>query len=260
MGQQLQGLACQAVSDGVPYAPTKVVIGTDYVSPISCGPRRKAFEDLLKTGVDDCFNAMAYCPLAFGAKADPKLEVVIYRVYNVGNQALVRTDIACDVPVGSAIPTIAAIKDEVTKRAPKSDAGVGGTDFIINVAVVFYALTDPDANIPAFPLGGRSLTAKLHVTKTVWNWGDGTTSTFDSVGRKYEDEVPCESLTVCSSYIAHSFSTPGFRRVSVEVHWDATVSIDGGPQIAVPGEIISPAGATAPVAMRQAHSVLVAPS
>jgi hypothetical protein len=227
---------------------------------MSCGPRRKAFEDALFAGEDDCRNALRWCPLAAGAAVDPTAEVVLYRVFNTRTGLQVRIEIACDVPVGAKMPSMAAIKDEVTKRAPKSDAGVGGTDFIVNVAVVFYALTDPDANIPAFPLGGRSLTAKLHATKTVWNWGDGTTSTFDSVGRKYEDEIPCESLTVCSSYIAHSFSTPGFRRVSVEVHWDATVSIDGGPQIAVPGEIISPAGATAPVAMRQAHSVLVAPS
>ena len=119
----------------------------------------------------------------------------------------------------------------------------GGTDYVVRAAVVFYATGPNGAPIQDvtlhFPLAGHRLTAKLTLVETDWSWGDGTSTkvtTGSLVGRPYTDAVPCESATVCSSYIAHVFTKPGRRAISVQARWDVKVTVDAtGEPIPVTG-------------------------
>jgi hypothetical protein len=275
---KLGDLLCQVVTGPIGPVSPGVLGGTEHVSdPLECGPRRVKFGDAHFAGDDSCREYLRWCPLA-GAHIDETKEIVVYHVYDAKTNAFKRIDIGCDVPVGARMPSIAAIKQEVTKYAPEPRATAGGNRYLMNAAIVFYALpsaqtaavpTLTDIAIPRFDLGGHTFTAQLHVQRTAWNWGDGSQSAEftagnggDLVGKPFDDRLaPCESDTVCSKYISHVFTRPGTHTVTVEAHWSATFTIDGAAdQIVVPGDIFKDDTAGRVVTIVRAHSVLVAPT
>jgi hypothetical protein len=245
------------------------VSGSELVTTtLSCGPRRKQFDDTQYAVNAGCLNYLAWCPLAPGKPVDPTHEIVVYIVSNAATKQYVRTDLACDVPVGAAIPSIAAIKDEITKKAPLPRATAGGSSYVVNAAVVFYltsALPNvSDVTIPKFALGGHSFTARLHLTTTIWTWGDGDNSTFtaagadDLTGHPYTDGWPCESARECSAYISHVYDQTGRFVVTVEAHWSGTFTLDGSAvNIPIPGDIYRADDPGAQITVRAADSVLV---
>jgi hypothetical protein len=249
------------------------VSGSEYVTAVlSCGPRRKHFDDAQVIGNLGCLNYLVWCPLAPGATVDPTKQIVVYQIYNAVTKAYVRTDIACDTPTGSALPSVAAIRAEATRHAPQPTAASGGTRYLINSAVVFYmrpthgASNLTDTTIPRFTLGGHTFDVRLHLTESTWTWGDGRTDSYsesqgaDPLGRAYDDAVACESRTVCSRYIAHPFESPGRFTITVQAHWTGTFALDGDTrQIPIPGDIYrsDPVGRT--ITVHEARSVLVAP-
>ena len=168
--------------------------------------------------------------------------------------------------VGPPLPSAAAVSAEVTRLAPLPATLAGGTDYVVRAAVVFYATGPAGAPIQSptlhFPLGGYDLTAHLTLAKTVWTWGDGSTTAVtrgDIVSRPYADSTPCESATVCSAYISHVFTAPGRRVVRVEAFWTVTVTLDGvGTPVPVTGGGIfrtDTAGKT--ITLHTARAVLV---
>ncbi|MDQ1752848.1 MAG: hypothetical protein QOE71_3904 [Pseudonocardiales bacterium] len=267
------GVRCENTSGAVGALAPGVVSGSEYVTDVlSCGPRRKHFDDAQVIGNLGCLNYLLWCPLAPGAAVDPTKQIVAYQVYNAGTKAYVRTDIACDTPTGSALPNIAAIRAEAIRHAPQPTAASGGTRYLINSAVVFYlrpaqgASILADTTIPRFTLGGHTFDVRLHLTESTWTWGDGRTDSYsesqgaDPLGRAYDDAVACESRTVCSRYIAHPFESPGRFTITVQAHWTGTFALDGGTrQIPIPGDIYrsDPLGRT--ITVYEARSVLVAP-
>ena len=142
----------------------------------------------------------------------------------------------------------------------------GGTDYLVRAAIVFY-MTGPnsqpvtDVSIPHIPLGGYNLTAKLSLAKTVWRWGDGTSTTISTgslTGQPYTDRIPCESATECRHYISHTYTAPANRTVTVQAFWHVTVTVDGtGENIPITGDVYrsDPTGKT--ITLHRAHAVLV---
>ena len=168
---------------------------------------------------------------------------MITSVYLTKDNSFVSSSVDCNVRVGPPLPSAAAVSEEVTRLAPLPATLAGGTDYVVRAAVVFFATGPGGETIQSptlhFPLGGYDLTAHLTLAKTVWTWGDGSSTSVTSgnlVGRPYTDAVPCESATVCSAYISHVFTAPGRRTVRVEAFWDVTVTLDGvGTAVPVTG-------------------------
>jgi hypothetical protein len=267
-----KNIKCVEVSGGVGPASPGVQAGTEWADPLECGPRRKDFSDALKAGNTDCFNALGtFCPLGAGKAEDPTREVIVYAIYKTGTtDPLIRTDVACDVPVGAKMPTMGQIRDEVTRQSPEPAALAGGTDYLVNAAVVFYARAKRPAklvtsvDIPQFPLAGHKLTAHLELTKAVWSWGDGSPEATieapgDMVGDPFDEKYqPCEAYDKCSKYVSHAFTRPGKFTVSVHLYWDATVTIDGSPNpIPVTNGVNHADNLGKAVTLREARSVLV---
>ncbi len=261
-------MRCVDASGAVGTRGKGVLAGTEYLQSLECGPRRLRFEDAAFVGDDSCRNFLAFCPLAAGAKIDPTKQIVAYRVFQTGTNVYLRTELACDVGVGARLPTIAEIREEVTRRAPVPRVRGGGTRYVINAAIVFYADSEAagdlnDVVIKDFPLAGHRLTAKLHLTKTVWDWGDGDSATFtdtDKTGRPYDSSAPCESRVVCTGYLAHVFLSTGTRSVTLTAYWDVTVTIDGGTvQVPVTGGVFRTDPLGRAIQLYQARSILVRP-
>ena len=204
--------------------------------------------------------------MSVGQPYDPGLHIVITSTYLTKDNSFVSSSVNCDVRVGPPLPSAAAVSQEVTRLAPLPATLAGGTDYVVRAAVVFYATGPGGAPIESptlkFPLGGYDLTARLTLAKTVWSWGDGTSTAVtagNKVGDPYTDETPCESPTACSKYISHVFTTPASRVVRVEAFWDVTVTLDGvGTAVPVTGGGIfrtDTAGKT--ITLHTARAVLV---
>ncbi len=142
----------------------------------------------------------------------------------------------------------------------------GGTDYLVRAAIVFY-MTGPnggavkDVTIPHFSLGGYNLTAKLSLAKTVWRWGDGTSTTVTTgslTGQPYTDSIPCESATECRHYISHVYATPADRTVTVQAFWHVTVTVDGtGEKIPIVGDVYRSDPTGKDITVHRAHAILV---
>ena len=142
----------------------------------------------------------------------------------------------------------------------------GGTDYLVHAAIVFY-MSGPggrsvqDVNIAHIPLAGYRLTARLTLARTVWTWGDGSSTIVtqgDLAGHPYTDAEPCESATVCTAYIAHGYRRPGHRNITVQAFWTVKVTVDGtGENIPIAGDVYRTDPIGKSIAVRQARVVLV---
>jgi hypothetical protein len=267
-------LKCRHTTGPVGPSSVGVIAGSEYIGQsLACGPRRKRFDDAQFTGDAGCANYLIWCPLAPGAGIDAAHQIVAYQVFDTATRTLLRIDIGCDVPTGAGLPPIAAIKAEATRRAPHPHTTAGGTQYLINAAIVFYA-TPPagipslsDLTIPRFSLAGHAFSIRLHLTHTSWDWADTTTSSYPqpgttstALGRPYDDSTPCENTTHCAHYISHPYRHPGTYTIHAQTHWSATYTLDNHPQqIPIPGDIhqTDPTGHT--ITTHQAHSQLIPP-
>lgn len=259
---------CSTATGPVGPFSTDVATGTSYVETLECGPRVKNFTDALQNLPGGCGPFVQFCPLPAGRPVDPTHEIVAYNVYERGSDRYLRTDLDCDVPVGNRMPSIAAIKDEITKRAPLPAIGSRGTQLLYNAATVFY-LASPNAgsqladpHIPDFTLGGHTFTIALHLANSTWQWGDGTSSTYagpeqSPVGMPYTDAVPCETVQRCDHYISHTYLAPGVHTITATAHWTGTFTLDGSTvKVPIPGDIFRVATPRT-ITVFEAHSELV---
>ncbi|UQX89450.1 hypothetical protein M6D93_05445 [Jatrophihabitans telluris] len=218
-----------------------------------------------------CGMFIAFCALPAGQQVDANRQIVAYTVREVGTGRFLSLDLNCEVPAGAGLPPIAAVKREITKQVTPPVVMSGGTRYLYRAGVVFY-LRGPtgsssvvDPAIAPFELGGHRFAVSLHLVRSTWTWGDGPSDTYvasshDPAGMPYTETRPCESVSVCSAYIAHAWTTTGTHTVGVVAYWQGTYTIDGGrTRIPIPGEI-SRAGVNRVVEIRTAHSILIAPS
>jgi hypothetical protein len=267
------GYSCHSAVGPVGPISSGVLGGSEYISDIrQCGPRRVRFTDAQFVGDPGCKNYLIWCPLAPGATLDPTKQIVVYQIFDTATKAFLRTDISCDVPTGVSLPSMAAIKAEITKHAPVPTARSGGQNYLVNSAIVFYATPPPgtpslsDFTVPDFTLAGYNFHVRLHLEQTRWTWGDGHTDNFtavgtDALGQPYSDRIPCESRTNCSRYISHSYRETGRFTITVEAHWTGTFTINANAQhVPIPGDIYRTDTAGRTITVRQARSILVAPS
>jgi hypothetical protein len=241
------------------------------VREMSCGPRQSAEAVNALPSDSECGAYMNWCTLRPGDKQDLSKETKVTTYTALDTGAPLRTDIDCDSAVGPPMPSAAEIKAEATKYAPHPRTASGGTQYLINAAVVFYAtppagLTDlTKVSIPRFTLSGHTFDVRLTLTKAVWTWGDGTSATFDAsdghvLGTPYDESHPCESASSCHNYVAHTFTAPGTFTVTSAAHWSGTYALDGSAQqIPIPGDLFTADQAGRVVQVHEAHSVLVAP-
>jgi hypothetical protein len=270
----LGNIRCDHSDGGGSYlARVGVKAATEYVKEaMNCGPRQVALSSTPWTGNPACRNFEEWCPLAPGTPVDPTKQIRVEQFFDSRTKQFLRTDINCDFVAGPPMPSMAAIKAEATKYAPRPRTASGGTRYLVNAAVVFYA-TPPagladlgNVTIPRFTLSGHTFDVHLTMVKSSWSWGDGGSDSFaagggNSLGTPYDDGHPCESSTSCPDYIAHVFRSPGTFTVTASARWSGTYSVDGNAQrVPIPGELVSadPTGRT--VAVHEAHSVLVAPN
>ena len=266
--------------------PTPVA---EYVQSASCGPRVHTPTDK-NIHEDVCFEASIYCLLRAGEHAKPNTQVVEYNVYSTQTRQWLRTEINCDVPLASTVPAIAAVKAEVTKRAPRLYAATGGIHFPVNAAVVFFLSADKPrpldeqmytpasdaAVIPEFELGGHKFQAQLKLIRSQWNWDDDSKvpdgsarqdSEFTSwgpagpLGEPYDEKnPPCESNRVCSKYLSHAWHRIGKAQVTVRTFWQGLFSVDGGVPIPIPGEIFSDSPGPKTLEIKEYRTVLLDPN
>jgi hypothetical protein len=265
-------VVCHTTNDPVGPSSPGVLRSTAIVtSSTECGPRLKAFNDGQFEGSPACANYLRWCPLSAGAAIDPMHEIVVYEISDAATKQFLRIEIGCDIPVGARMPTIAAIKAEIVKRAPQPRAAAGGTDYVVNPAIVFYLTsTVPDlthVTIPRFELGGHQFTATLDLASSVWIWGDGTNATARSddasgaAGKPYTNDDPCESVAVCSHYVAHPYQRPGHYTITATAHWTGTFTADNSNiQIPIHGDIFRADNAGTQITVHEASAVLVPPS
>jgi hypothetical protein len=165
------------------------------------------------------------------------------------------------------LPAAAAIRAEITRRAPAPHARTGGTTYLTNTAIVAYITNPTVADLAAptltFTLAGHHITAHLNLTSATYTWGDGTSTTYPTGGRThplsepYTDRIPCQHRTRCDHYANHPYNHPGSYRITTTTHWTSTATIDNRPAIPIPGDIrqTDPAGHT--ITVRNAYSQLI---
>jgi hypothetical protein len=261
--------------DGLPKStrPTGASPAAEYVEEATnCGAQEVALRRTPWAGNPGCRNVSALCPVAPGSPVDPTKQIHVVQVFDRQTNQFIRNDVDCNFSVGPPMPSMAAIKAEATKYAPRPKTASGGTRYLVNAAVVFYAtppagLTDlVNVAIPRFTLSGHTFDVRLSLVKSVWFWGDGGSDEIDAsgghaFGTPYDDGHPCESSSSCTDYIAHVYRAPGNFTVTASARWAATYALDGSAQqVPIPGELLTtdPTGRT--VAVHEAHSVLVAPN
>jgi len=280
---------CDSTTASVPgQAAGQPTPKTEYVEAASCGPRVRTPSDT-HIHDDGCFEASITCLLRAGEQAKPDTQVVEYSVYSTATHEYLRTEIACEVPLASAVPSILAVKEEVTKRAPRLYAATGGVEFPVNAAVVFhlspdrprpvdeagYAEAAPDVSIPPFSLGGHAFRVQLKLVRTQWNWDDTSTaprgwaqqqSVFTAAdpagaqGMVYDQQRrPCESNLQCRRYLSHAWYRVGPARVTVRTYWAGSFSIDGGVAIPIPGEIFTDSPSPKILNLKSYRTVLLDP-
>jgi hypothetical protein len=259
------------VSTDGPVGPSSpgVVTGVQVVSStLECGPRRKAFDDAQYAVRAGCQNYWVWCPLRPGEQIDPTREIVIYTISDPATNEYLRTDLDCDVPAGSSLPGIAAIKAEITKRAPLPHATAAGHDYLVNPAIVFYLTsTAPDltnVTIRRFNLAGHHFTAQLHLSTTIWTWGDTSSTTYTAAngdpltGHPYTDNHPCQSLQICTGYISHPYTNTGHYTITAQAHWSGTFTLDTNTDnIPIPGDIYRTDNTGTHITIHQAHAILI---
>jgi hypothetical protein len=264
---------CGVATDPVEPRSSGLITNSEFLTKsLDCGTRGAPVLSAPTDADGGCRSGIVWCTLPPGQTIDPTKRIVVDQIYNATTRILIRTDINCDAAVGPPMPSIAAIKAEAAKRAPRPHTASGGTNYLVNGAVVFYA-TPPaataslaDVRIPLFNLSGHTFDIHLTLTKTVWTWGDDTSTSYTSgsghpLGIPYSDSVPCESHAACSSYISHAYAVPGTFTVTAEAHWTGSYALDRNSQpIPIPGDlfVVDPVGRT--VSIQQAHAELVAPS
>jgi len=272
------------VGGSKPGAPTS----SEFVEAASCGPRVRTPSDT-HIHDDGCFEASIECLLRAGEQAKPNTQVVEYSVYSTETRQLLRTEVVCEVPLGSSVPSIGAVKEEVSKRAPRLYAATGGVDFPVNAAVVFhlspdkprppddagYAEAAVDASIAPFTLGGHAFRVQLKLVRTQWNWDDTSSvprgwaeqqSVFTAAdaagaqGMVYDQQRrPCESNLQCRRYLSHAWYRVGPARVTVRTYWVGSFSVDGGVAIPIPGEIYTDSPSPKIINLKSYRTVLLDP-
>jgi hypothetical protein len=117
---------------------------------------------------------------------------------------------------------------------------------IVNLPTLFASGEDPDLRTPAFDVLGFTVV----VTATArWDWTfePGLSQTFTTPGGGYPDQS-----------VSHTYPGPGERQVSVTTSWRAQFTVNGDGPFAVPGPELTKTAGPFPVAVRAAHSELVA--
>ena len=241
---------------------------------LDCGPRQASVSAGLFASDPRCATYLSWCGVGPDRPSEPNLHVVA-----TFSGPTDPWQVVCDTPVAPALPSVAVIRAEAVRRAPKLRAATGGTSYLINAAVVFYltppagsptgaatgdatgAAGDPgDVTIPPFTLAGHTFTIRLHLTSTDWNWGDGTSTSYttDPAGQPYRPDQPCATLTDCPGYLAHTYTQPGRYTATATAHWNADYTLDGDPQpVPIPGELTT-TSTPRTITTRQAHAELVA--
>ena len=235
---------------------------------VDCGPRQPADSAAMMTTNSDCAIFVSACSVGQVAPPNPTIHVVA--TYFPPGGAIVM-QVACETAVGPPALPVAAIRAEAVRRAPQLQAATGGTNYLINAAVVYY-LTGPagrgetdvqsitDVTIPPFTLAGHSFAIRLHLAETDWDWGDGSTSSYTNkpAGQPYRTDIPCRSRTDCPDYIAHTYQQPGGYTISGTAHWTATYTLDGNPLVTpIPGQLTTTSTPRS-ITIHQAHAELVA--
>jgi hypothetical protein len=98
----------------------------------------------------------------------------------------------------------------------------------------------------------RPVVVRFEPVNYSWNWGDGTSDTFDKPGQRWED-LGVERFT--STATSHEYSDRGPVTVSVEVGYAVEYSFGDGSWTAVSGSVSATATLAATVV--SAKTVLV---
>ena len=263
--------------------------GADITQVFACGPRLPYVIAIAADLDEPCDIARLECSLGVTQMGDPTMQTVVSNFYHPGAIEPYRTDFVCDVPLGSSVPSIGAVKEEVSKRAPRLYAATGGVEFPVNAAVVFhlspdkprpadgagYAEAAVDASIAPFTLGGHAFRVQLKLVRTQWNWDDTSRvprgwaeqqSVFTAAdaagaqGMVYDQQRrPCESNLKCRRYLSHAWYRVGPARVTVRTYWVGSFSVDGGVAIPIPGEIYTDSPSPKIINLKSYRTVLLDP-
>lgn len=124
---------------------------------------------------------------------------------------------------------------------------------LVNLPEIFYT-TDPDAATFTFDVRGYAVTLDTFVAQFRWYTGDLRGPT--NIPVILTSEGP--GLPYPNQYVTHTYLQRGTYTAALETIWQATYSIDGGPDYASLGSVTT-VGAEAVIQILEARPVLVDP-
>lgn len=124
---------------------------------------------------------------------------------------------------------------------------------LVNLPEIFYT-TDPDTATFTFDIRGYAVTLDTFVAQFRWYTGDLRGPT--NIPVILTSEGP--GLPYPNQYVTHTYLQRGTYTAALEAIWQATYSIDGGPDYASLGSVTT-VGAEAVIQILEASPVLVDP-
>ena len=148
----------------------------------------------------------------------------------------------------ASVPDVGeAVRVEVVKYLPDARPSFqpanGG---LVNLATVFAAGEPASIRTESFDVLGFTVVVTAQA-RWEWTFDEGVVAGVDSPGGAYPDMS-----------VAHTYTEPGTRRVSVTTFWRAQFTLDGAGPFAVPGPEISKTAGPFDVPVREARAELVA--
>ncbi|MDP9093739.1 MAG: hypothetical protein M3N95_12605, partial [Actinomycetota bacterium] len=163
----------------------------------------------------------------------------------------------CNVPPATPQITPAMVAQEVQRLVPHPQVGIAppGGITLVNIQTLLWVDTPGDLSLGTITLVGQRVQLRVHVARVDWSFGDGSSASATSPGRKYDAATPCITPT-CPDYWGHVYSSPGSMTVTAQVTWSGEFRIAAGAWQLIAGTVTGPTQSTT-LAVRQARGVLV---
>jgi hypothetical protein len=168
-----------------------------------------------------------------------------------------KIDVNCDVKPATPQVTPVLVSQEVQKLVPRPQVGIappGGVS-LVNIQTLLWVDTPADQSLGTITLLGQQVQLRVHVLRVNWTFGDGSSASAASPGRKYDAANPCTTPT-CPDYWGHVYTNAAAMTVTAQVTWSGEFRVAAGAWQPIAGAVTGPIQSTT-LTVRQARGMLV---